>query len=644
MCGIAGHIWKEEHRPASSEFIERMCAVQSHRGPDDQGTWLEGPIALGHRRLSILDLSAAGHQPMVSNDGQFVIAFNGEIYNYVELRDQLKQHGCDFETQTDTEVILQAYRVWGEDCVTRFNGMWAFAIVDRRKRQVFISRDRFGIKPFYYVNDEHAFVFASEIKGILSVCPEHRKPHAAYLARFLPTGMLDDGEETCFAQVRSLPAAHNAVYNLATGKLRTYRYWAVEPEEFRSRWHSTDPIGTLRELLRSAVQIHLRSDVPVGTCLSGGLDSSTLVALMSQFHSEPVRTFSGLYEDKDCNEQQYVQSVNGHVATIPYPVRPEPKGDLLDDLTKITWHQDEPTAGAGLYTQYHVMRTVSSAVKVVLDGQGGDELFAGYLWFFRPYFQDLLARRTPLGWLKAARLVSSVWWHWGPRMLPDGVKLFGNAIYNRVRRFVHKKATSPLVVNPTEILSKTLQNQAEIKRQFEKKFETTLEQTLHEQVMNTSIPALLHYEDRNSMAFSIEARVPYLDYRLVELAFALDVRQKIRGTWTKWILRKAASEVLPKSVAWRRSKMGYPTPLARWLRQDSEKDLITDVLFSRQLRERELLNPTAVEQLWKEHQQGTDHSWMIYRILTLELWHRHYIDEFLPCPAVIPPTVDRSAA
>jgi asparagine synthase (glutamine-hydrolysing) len=355
MCGIAGIIWQDSRRPAASSEVKRMCDILYHRGPDAGSHYCHGPVALGHRRLSILDLSEAGVQPLLSHDQRLAIVFNGEIYNYIELRRELAQGGSVFRTQTDTEVILEAYRRWGPDCVTRFNGMWAFALYDTTNEEVFFSRDRFGIKPLYYLFDTASLVFASEIKAILSVRPDERQPDWGVLARFLPGGIFADGQATFFANVRSLLPGHNASYSVRTGQWRTWRYWDVDPERFAATWGTADPVGALRELLSSAVGLHMRSDVPVGTCLSGGLDSSTIVCLMSRIRDLPVHTFSGIYADEGCNEKEYVNEINRHCRTIPCPVFPEPAGDLVEDLKAITWHQDNPTAGPGLYTQFHVM-------------------------------------------------------------------------------------------------------------------------------------------------------------------------------------------------------------------------------------------------------------------------------------------------
>lgn len=634
MCGIAGYIWKDFRRPANHASVHAMSDMLSHRGPDDAGIFARGPVCLGHRRLSILDLSEAGHQPMVTHDGRYAITFNGEVYNYIELAHELELYGYEFRTCTDTEVILAAYCHWGADCVSRFNGMWAFAIYDSTSETVFLSRDRSGIKPLYYVLSNDALVFASEIKAIVSVMPELREPNLPYLGRFLTTGLFDDSQQTCFRRVISLLPAHNARFDLQSNAFQTWRYWQIDPEK---TWQPEDgdPVEKLASLLESAVQLHMRSDVPVGTCLSGGIDSSTIVCLMSRLRKDPVLTFSGLYSDKNCNEKRYVDAINAHASSRSFPIFPEPNADLLEDLARITWHQDEPTAGPGLYTQFHVMRKASREVKVILDGQGADELFAGYLFYFHSVIQDLAASGAWLSRMAGFRLLLAIAWHWGTRSVPGNWHaLLGTTISSLRSRLSSMRPRTQDVREP--LLHPDLlrcSNAQQPTMAITRPFAHQLTNELYAQATATSLPALLHYEDRNSMAYSIEARVPLLDYRIIEFAFTLPSSYKLHGSWTKWVLRKAAEPLLPAQVAWRRSKLGYPTPMARWLRQLPDSKIIEDLLMSKMHCSRDLLNNNAIKRLWQEHLDGADHSWLLYRIITTELWHQHFIDNFRPCPA-----------
>ncbi|MHC9541195.1 MAG: asparagine synthase (glutamine-hydrolyzing) [Vulcanimicrobiota bacterium] len=630
MCGIAGIIWKDIEKPQDQSPIGRMIDIMAYRGPDDRGLYCDGPVGLAHRRLSIIDLSHAGHQPMASHDGKFVIVFNGEIYNYLELREELQRSGCSFNTQSDTEVILEAYRLWDYDCVEHFNGMWAFALYDKSRETVFFSRDRFGIKPLYYVDRKDCFAFASEIKAILEVFPDERKANLAIIHSFLPSGSFDEGPETFFKNIVSLQHGHNAAYDVRRNHFHSWLYYKPDLDALRERWLQEDPVEALWHLLQSSLKLHMRSDVPVGTCLSGGIDSSTIVSLMSTMRTEPVYTFSGLYEDKDCNEREYVDLVNKHTGAIACPVFPEPGGDLIDMIATITWHQDEPMAGPGLITQFFVMKRAAESVKVILDGQGGDELFAGYLSYFEPHVEDLFKSKKLINWLKAVHLLFEIQRYWGREWVsPIIKKLFAERFRRRIKGFI--AGDVPPLFHPS-LLERCSGN--EIVRTREKRLPTILGNTLYWHLMEQSIPGLLHFEDRNSMAFSIEARVPLLDYRIVEFAMGLDSVYKIKGSWTKWVLRKCASRILPKEVAWRRSKMGYPTPSARWLRQSRDKDHISGLLFSRSFLERELVTKDAVQFYWDQHQAGrADYSWLLLRLVALELWHRHFIDAFLPAPS-----------
>jgi asparagine synthase (glutamine-hydrolysing) len=524
--------------------------------------------------------------------------------------------------------------------------MWAFALYDVREKVVFFSRDRFGIKPFYYVLDAECLAFASEIKGLLAMRPYERAPNLPYLCRFLPGGALDDGPETCFANVRSLLPGHNANYRLGDGQLTLRRYWHFNPLSQAEGQDEKELVDELRALLDSSIRLHMRSDVPVGSCLSGGIDSSAIVCLMSRIHPERIRTFSGIYADKQCNEETYVQAVNLHARTAPCLVRPTPRGNLLDDLATITWHQDEPTAGPGLYTQFHVMRHAAEQVKVILDGQGADELFAGYLFYLRPHLADMIRTGGALGRLRAAALLLSAWRHWGLRSTAGGWSLLfgpwfqkGASFLGRVKRRLGPPSL-PSILHPS--VPERIRG-VEVRRDPPRPAHGELGTLLFDQVTSTSLPALLHYEDRNSMAFSLEARVPFLDHRLVEFALRLPSHYKINGSWTKWILRQAAAPVLPEQVAWRRSKMGYPTPMARWLRQDRDRDAAAEVLFSSRLAQRDLVCPKALRQAWDQHQAGADHSWLLYRVLTMELWQRMFLDQWQPTPALRNPAPGRGA-
>lgn len=637
MCGICGLVWRDPSRPAGVDLVETMNAALFHRGPDDGGVHVHGHVTLGHRRLSIIDLSEGGHQPMLSRDGELALVFNGEIYNYIELRDELRGFGRRFQTNSDTEVLLQAFEQWGPDCVSKLNGMWAFVVHDKRTGRIFASRDRFGVKPFHYVFDAERFAFASEAKALLAAFPDLRRADDAMLAHFLPSGAVDDGPETFFKGVLQLEPGRNLFLDLATGQMRIERYWQVEPELFAERWVCGDPVEAMRELLESAIDVHMRADVPVGTCLSGGIDSSALVCLMSERHPEAIRTFSGLYKGKEYDEEEFVQAVRAHSGCVGHDIRRTPNGDLLDDLATITWHQDMPTAGPGLYTQFNVMECASHHVKVILDGQGADELFGGYLPYYALRANDLIKQGREA---EALLLAGQVAWHHGTAWIGgvqgSSVLDFGRRTAGKVRGLLPKAQPASTSSEPPFFHPSLMERVGDqlIVRETETHYSDSLSNTLANHLLTQSIPALLHYEDRNSMAFSIEARVPFLDYRIVEFALGLDAQWKIRDSWTKWVLRKAAEPALPSKVAWRRSKMGYPTPAARWISSGPDKEAAYDLLFSDRFLDRGVVSRESVQYYWDQHQSGAvDRSWLLYRYITLEQWYRIYIDRFEPRPA-----------
>jgi len=632
MCGIAG-ILNLNGEPVAAAKIRGMMDVMAYRGPDDSGVYVDKNLGLGHRRLSIIDLSASGHQPMTNEDSTIWLVFNGEIYNYLELIPILREKGHHFLSRSDSEVIIHSYEEWGEQCVQRFNGMWAFAIWDKRQEKLFLSRDRFGVKPLYYYSTPAHFYFGSEIKCLLTVAPEARQPNYPYLFHFLPSGALDDGEETFFQGVKQLLPAHSLIVKGSEQKLDNY--WRYDAESAKKRYDYGHPEETLRALLRDAVKLRLRSDVPVGTCLSGGLDSSSIVALASQMMGHSVKTFSCLYEDPDCDERYFVDVLNGYCRADAYPVSPGGK-DLFDVLPKIVWHQDEPTAGPGLYSQWHVMGSAHGKVKVLLDGQGGDELLAGYFSYFDAYLssllKDFIKSKRPIYLSSLLRSIREIrrltsqpfaWKHlqrYSPRLIKGLVTRASNLIQRFNPRTLE---VAPSIFHPDFV---TQVKGQEIQREYPVQFDNDLNNVLYWHLVRQSIPALLHYEDRNSMAFSIEARTPFLDYRLVEFCLGLPYDLKIHHGTTKYLLRRALRNDLPQEIIERKDKKGYPTPMARWFRE-SQREKTKEVLYSAKTRERKIFNIEGIQDKVERHCSGAiDASWEIYRWLTTELWFRTFID------------------
>jgi asparagine synthase (glutamine-hydrolysing) len=630
MCGIIGVV----AGPRGPISLEPALAVLLHRGPDDSGVWRSGSVILGHTRLAIQDLSGAAHQPMQSADGRYVLTFNGEIYNFVELRQELEARGHRISSAGDSEVMLHAYEEWGADCVQRFNGMWAFAIWDERKGELFCSRDRFGVKPFYYAFTRHGFAFSSEIKALLAIDDRLRVPDLDTVYRFLSAGVLDEDDKTFFRAVMQLPAAHSMVLKV-DGSYSIRKYYDVDHAVLATHVHPPDGVSVFRDLLADSVRIRLRSDVPVGTCLSGGLDSSCIVGLADGLMSRRVSTFTSIYPGTDSDESAFARAAVERYGADAHWIEPKPE-DFFAVLPHIVWHQDEPTSAPGLYSQWHVMKLARGKVKVLLDGQGGDELLAGYLGFYAPYTASLL-KDALKGSIGAARRLWQEYPEIRRQLGRDPLRgaavsrapEWGRRLYRTLRRLEREESAL--------IAPHLAAEHADRVRPPEKpaRLRDALNSTLLDSLTRGSLPALLHYEDRNSMAFSIEARTPYLDYRLVEHSLAVPYWAKIRGWETKVVMRRAMADLLPPAILRRRDKMGYPTPLATWLRTGLMRPA-RELLLSDRATSRGLTRVESVRRLMDDHERGqADHHWELWRLLTLEVWFRTFIDSFSGEPVTL---------
>lgn len=627
MCGIAGYINKSDKYRPDRKLVKKMTDQLVHRGPDAEGQWVDEFVALGHRRLSIIDLDAKSNQPMFSHDRKYVIIFNGEIYNYIELKSELAEKGGIFKTNSDTEVIIEAYRAYGANCMNRFNGMWAFVLYDLEERKVICSRDRFGIKPMYTLENHDVFVFASEIKAMIAAFPEENIPNETWIYRYLSGSMNEDRDEKCFYRnVKIFPAAHYMVYDLKEHTKEYRCYWEVNEQSFYDKWiKGKDPVKTFKALFESAVEIRLRADVEVGACLSGGLDSSAVVGCASKKFGKRMHTFSSIYADKECNEEPYIRKVNEMWNTIPHYIKPD---DYEENFTKyieeLTYYHDQPTASASLYSQYMVMKGVQRHVKVVLDGQGADELFAGYIPYYSYYIADLMKRKTLWAKCKAIKMLVIVKKEWpdviGAISTDTIVSLVGltnSFLFQNEKRLEEQKVVGNTRLFTDDFISK-------VHEDYHKKdivCSSALNTRLCNDVLNKSIPALLHNEDGNSMAFSIETRVPFLDYRIVEFAIALDGKYKIKNQWTKWIIRKACREYLPREIAKRKNKMGFPAPFARWLREGRSKEEIKDIIYA--FGKRKIVPMETIDGFYKAHiSEAVDFSNILFRFYNMELWLR----------------------
>ena len=552
MCGIAG-LWDAE--PAElAPVVERMLAVIAHRGPDGDGTFVEGAFALGHRRLSIIDLDDRASQPMLDGPGRYVLTFNGEIYNYIELRAELVALGVSFRTESDSEVLLAAYATWGSDCLQRFNGMFAFAILDRVEKRLFCARDRLGVKPLVFVHDGRRFAFASEHKALVAAGATSGElaPDAVY--EYIARGYTSGGR-SFFAGVESLLPGH-ALELAVDGTLRTWAWWQPDttPDEDRS---FDDWSGAIAELLEDAVRLRLRSDVPVGAHLSGGLDSSAIVAAAAGL-GQKLETFTGAFpEEPGSDERSYSRLVADRYGLTRREVEIG-IDELTDSWDRLLWHLDEPIAGPGAFPQLLVCDLAREhGMKVVLGGQGGDELFGGYL-----RHRILHHRRLLTGGPPRARAGSAV--ELGRLALPE---------LRRIRRTstrVQDDALDPAFLDRVDASFR------EEARRPRLHAASAGELMLWD--LKNYLPALLQVEDRTSMAASLESRTPLLDYRLVELAIRIPDRHRFRGRDGKPLLRTAVAPWLPEAVVRRRDKRGFPTPLQHWRERPALRGLVESLV------------------------------------------------------------------
>jgi asparagine synthase (glutamine-hydrolysing) len=624
MCGIAGIVQLDgEPIPQLAERLDVMNRLLIHRGPDDHDIWMDpaGVAGFMHRRLSIIDLSAAGRQPMVGQDGR-VLTFNGEIYNYIELREALAV-SWPFRTATDSETILAAHDRHGDEAVQQLRGMWAYSLWDSKARRLFASRDRFGIKPFYYAVVGRELYFASEIKAILPFLDEVRTDPQA-LAEYL-TFQFTLGGETLFAGVRELPPAHNLV--IENGRVREQRYWDVQYEHLRghpAEWYEEQ----VRGLVEESLGLHLRSDVPVGAYVSGGVDSS-LVALLSSRHSDENRQFfhgkftqfPGYDESRYAVEVEHLAGGRLHQVDITAQ-------DFADNIGKVIYHLDQPVAGPGSFPQYMVSKLASQHVKVVLGGQGGDEIFGGYARVLVGYLEQSLkaaiegtADTLPVSFADLIPRLSLLR-EYKPMIQGAFAKGMFGPLDQRYFRLVDRSQDMADEVDWNAL------PKGGVWERFEQVFNrpNTASDDYFGRMTHFDfthlLPALLQVEDRMSMAHGLEARVPLLDHRIVEFAASIPPEIKFEGGRLKHMLRHSFREVIPDDILNRRDKMGFPVPLNEWLSGEL-KDFVGDIFASQRAGEREFMNRGAVMTAMSGSKGFSRKAW---GLLSLELWNQQFVD------------------
>lgn len=589
-----------------------MLGSLVHRGPDDEGRFVDEEFSLGHRRLSIIDLDT-GHQPIHNEDETLWIIYNGEVYNYRELREELEAMGHRFYTRTDTEVLLHAYEEYGEDCVKRFNGMFSLAIFDRSARRLFLARDHFGIKPLYYHHDgDGSFLFASEIKALLEWPGLKRAANDEIVYEYLLYGWHEHRPETFFQGIKKLPAAHYMVVD-ETG-IRIERYWDISIQQESADNDFPHEAREFGDLLEDSVQRRLISDVPVGSCLSGGLDSSAIVCIMDRLLKKSVpeseaigdrlKTFSAVYPGEHLDEREYIDEVLRETDAEGNFIFPA-HDDFFAELEKFVYHQEEPFVSTGPYAQWCVMRDVARKVKVVIDGQGADELMAGYTPYFFVYFQQLKSEHRYLTMLREMLAARDV-----------ALPFFRNYLSDRFKPGRKVEARSLVAPGFYEGFQPDRRQRHAAK---------SLRGRLYEDVFVHSLPALLRYEDKNSMAFSVESRVPFLDPRLVEYIFSLPPEAIIGSGWNKRVMREALAGILPEKIRRRRWKVGFTTPEMAWL--VARKDLVNDIFNSESFNSRPYFEAAAVRSTFERICDGTaEETLAIWRVLNLEVWLRVFFD------------------
>ena len=624
MCGIVGIVSLGLRDSIEGERLVRMRDALAHRGPDGAGAWADGPVALGHRRLAIVDV-AGGHQPMSNEDGSVWLTFNGEIYNHAELRPGLEARGHVYRTRSDTETILHLYEELGDRVVERLHGMFALAIWDRRRRRLLLARDRLGIKPLYYAISDGELLFASEIKAIVEggVRPELNR---AVVPELLATRYVS-GEETLFQGVRKLPPGQTLCWSQDEGFVRR-QYWEIPAPRETAGLTYPAAVRELRERLEAAVGRHLMSDVPLGLFLSGGLDSSALAGLTSRLIKEPLRTFSVGFAEQEANELPYARAVARHIGAVHREVLVSP-GEYFDALPQLVWQEDEPIAFTSSVPLYFVSKLARDHVKVVLTGEGSDELFLGYNRYRVTYWNQRIGAAY---WAVAPRSLRRRIQRLIPR-LPAGVRRYLARTFLGLEPGPRSLFLENFALFPDRLRQGLLHQEAGAagRDPFAASLHSYLEapgdalDRMSRSDLQTYLHELLMKQDQMSMAASIESRVPFLDDEIIEYAAALPSRFKLRGWRTKAVLRDAVRDVIPPEILTRR-KMGFPVPIGAWLR-GRFRPIVEEFVLSGRARHRGLFDAFALRRLAAEHQAGTaEHGDRLWMLVNLEIWQRIFCD------------------
>jgi len=598
MCGISGII-NQQNNLINKEDIKIINNLATHRGPDGEGYYHDKNLSFGHRRLAIIDLTENGHQPMSYNE-DFIITFNGEIYNYIELKKELQNVGHRFQSSSDTEVILASYAEWGEECVKKFNGQWAFAIHDKKRNIVFASRDRFGIKPLYYTIIDDNFIFGSEIKQVIHF-QNKNKLNMKILMDYLVVGFEEHSDETFFDGVFKLKQSHNLVYDLESHTFKDYKYYNIEQKINLNDFSIDSSIDEYKNKLIESIKLRLRSDVEVGTCLSGGLDSSAIAAISSkEYKTASDKNFLAFHaqtSEKNRDESNYAKKVANNF-NIDLKILKMDNYSFFEKIDELIYTQEEPFSSTSIFMQYFIMEESSkNGCKVLLDGQGGDETLLGYERYYPAYFKSLNAIR------RFKEFIYSI-----SNSNMNFFKIIAYILYfsfSNIRLFILWLKNKGIKKKYFDLISKKLiiKNSNAYKNIFELQYI---------EIYNTQLSRLLKYEDKNSMRNSVETRLPFIDYNVLETALSLKPASKIYNGWTKYILRMSMSNILPEDVVWRKNKIGFEAPQKTWIESN-----ILEI-------KKQILESAILKEVYNELKIDKLNDKVIWKLFCISKWEKIY--------------------
>lgn len=601
MCGINGFSWQD------SALITRMNQITKNRGPDDQGIFCKESISLGHTRLSIIDLSDNGHQPMSNEDQSIWISYNGEIYNFQNLREDLIKKGHVFKSNTDGEVIIHAYEEFGPDCVKQFNGMWAFCIYDKRNNTLVLGRDQFGIKPLYYYLDADRIIFSSMISAIL--CHEVlRSPNDRAIMEYLAYNLEDHNDNTFFTGINKIPKDSLVIYDLTKKTYYTHKWYSLSNRKNVNA-------KVIRDFFIGSVQLRTIADVPIGSCLSGGVDSSAIVCTLNKIVKDSFNTYSLIAPGFSLDESKYISEI-GKVTNVKQYFTQISSSDFLNEFQDFIRAQEEPVTGMSPYAQYRVMKLANEhKAKVLLDGQGGDEIFAGYVYYFGYYFYELLARGKLFSLGKEMVRYQKNFNNYYPHKMFAFLLLPGS-----VKGYLWKTFKN------TWINHDYLKERCEGSRDPRWK-RMTLQESLTLTLFSTAIPHLLRWEDKNSMRWGIESRPPFLDVDLVEAALSLPSGSKLKNGRTKAVFLEAVADILPSIIRDRNDKVGFAAPSDEIFRNDEVVTFCKEIIYSESFRNRPYWHWKTIEKQYFQHLQGKINIGdTIWKWINLEMWMREFFD------------------